>query len=76
MRLENIMSLVIVDVDNDYCDELLYSYQIVLEDNGTYSVYVSQDILSGSYAGRNIETFFEAYKILNEAIEEHEGAFL
>jgi hypothetical protein len=65
--------IVIVDVNNDYCDELLYSYQIIKEENDTYSVYVSRDILRGYYAGKNIESFGEAFRLLGETMEENEG---
>jgi hypothetical protein len=73
VRLENIMSIVVVDIDNEYCDELLYSYQLCKDIDGTYSVYVSRDILRGYHACKEIETFFEAFKELQEAIMYNEG---
>jgi len=70
------MSIVIVDIDNQYCDELLYSYQLCKEEDGSYSVYVSRDILRGFHAGKDIDTFEEAFNLLNDTIKEHEGIFL
>lgn len=67
------MSIVIVDVDNEYCDELMYSYQLSKDDDGTYSVYVSRDIMRGYHACKGIESFAEAFKELQEAISHNEG---
>ena len=67
------MSIVVVDVENEYCDELMYSYQLSKEDDGTYSVYVARDCLRGFHAGRNLESFAEAFQLLNDTMKEHEG---
>lgn len=67
------MSLVVIDVSNDYVDELLYSYQLVKDDDGTFHVWVETDVLHGYYAGKGIEDFSEAFQLLNEAIEANEG---
>jgi len=69
----NDMSIVVVDIDNEYCDELMYSYQLCKEDDGTYSVYVSRDIMRGYHACKEIESFAEAFKELQEAISHNEG---
>lgn len=66
------MSIVICDVDNQYCDELCYSYQIVKDDNDTYSVYVSYDVFKGKTIAKNLETFQEAFNVLGEKIDEVE----
>lgn len=66
------MSLVIVDVDSQYCDELCYSYQLIKEDDDTYSVYVARDFLHGYHVARDVDSFFEAYRILHDTIEHHE----
>lgn len=67
------MSLVIVDIDNEYCDELIYSYQLIKEDDNTYSVYVSRDILSGYHVERGIDNFFDAYRKLHDEMLINEG---
>ena len=67
------MSIVVVDIDNEYCDELMYSYQLCKDDDGTYSVYVSRDIMRGYHACEGIESFAEAFKELQEAISHNEG---
>lgn len=66
--------IVIVDIDNDYCDELIYSYQIIKEEDETYSIYQSRDVLRGRYIEKNIESFSQAFDSLYAAMEENEGA--
>ena len=67
------MSIVVVDVDNQYMDgELDHSYQIILENDNTYTVYISYDVLSGRYYGKKIKTFEEAWNCLNECMREEE----
>jgi len=73
VRLENIMSVVVIDVSNDYVDELMYSYQLVKDDDGTYFVWVETSVLKGYYAGKGIEDFAEAFQLLNETMDELEG---
>jgi hypothetical protein len=73
VRLENIMSTVIVDVSNDYVDELMYSYQLVKDDDGTFHIWVETSVLRGYYAGKGIEDFSEAFQTLYDVIDEHEG---
>lgn len=63
---------VIVDVDNQYCNELCYSYQITQEDDGTYTVYQSWNVLRGRYLGRELETLEQAWLCLNDAMKEYE----
>lgn len=65
--------MVIVDIDNEYCDELIYSYQLVREDDDTFSVYVARDILRGYHVARNIDNFFDAYRILHDEMLINEG---
>jgi hypothetical protein len=67
------MSTVVIDVDNQYCDDLMYSYQLILEDDSTYSVYVSRDVLRGSYEARGVESFSNAFQELVGAMKQHEG---
>ena len=66
------MSIVICDVDNQYCNDLSNSYQIVLDDDETYSVYVSYDVLRGKTAAKNLESFQDAWQVLNDLIQEKE----
>lgn len=66
------MSIVVCDVDNQYCSDLCYSYQIIKEDNDTYSVYVSYDVFRGKTIAKNLETFQEAFNILSDKIDEVE----
>ena len=63
------MSVIVVDVDNQYCEELNFSYQIILENDNTYTVYISYDVLSGKYYAKGLETFAEAWQKLSEAME-------
>lgn len=67
------MSIVVVDIDNEYCEDLWYSYQVIKEDDGTYTVYQSRDILRGRYLGRDLETVAEAWQCLQEAMNEYES---
>ena len=66
------MSIVICDVDNQYCNDLSNSYQIVLDDDETYSVYVSYDVLRGKTVAKNLESFQDAWQVLNDLIQEKE----
>lgn len=63
------MSTVVVDVDNQNCEELNFSYQIILENDNTYTVYVSHSPFRGMYHAKKLETFAEAWVKLNEAME-------
>ena len=67
------MSTVIVDIDNEYCYELLFSYQITAEDDGTYNVYQARDFMRGKYMGKGFETLAEAWQCLQEAMDEYES---
>jgi hypothetical protein len=67
------MSTVVIDVSNDYVDELIYSYQLVKDDDGTFFVWVETNVLKGYYAGKGIEDFAEAFQLLNETMDELEG---
>ena len=67
------MSIVVIDVSNDYVDELMYSYQLVKDDDGTFHVWVETSVLRGYYAGKGIEDFSEAFQTLYDVIDEHEG---
>lgn len=70
------MSVVVVDVDNQYMDgELNNSYQIVLENDSTYTVYCSYDVLRGRTHDKGIESFGEAWAKLNECMREEEFDF-
>ena len=66
------MSIVICDVDNQYCDDLSYSYQIIRDDDYTYSVYVSYDVFRGKTIAKKLESFQDAWNVLNEQIQETE----
>ena len=65
--------MVIVDIDNQDCDELCFSYQICKNDDETYYVYQSHGLLRGQYLARNLETLAEAWAVLNDALECDEG---
>lgn len=62
------MSVVVVDVDNQYCEELSFSYQLILENDNTYTVYVSYDVLRGETYAKGLETFAEAWQKLTEVM--------
>ena len=66
------MSIVVCDVDNQYCDDLSCSYQITREDDDTYSVYVSYDVFRGKTIAKKLECFQDAWNVLNEEIQETE----
>lgn len=59
---------VVVDIDNQYCEELCFSYQITIEDDDTYSVYQSWSVLRGKHLGKGFETLSDAWQCLNEAM--------
>lgn len=62
------MSVVVIDVDNQYCDELNFSYQVVKEDNEKYRIWVSSGLLSGWYLGEGVDGAHE-FETLSEAWE-------
>lgn len=64
--------MVVIDVDNQYCEDLCYSYQVVREDDQTYSVYQSWNILRGKYLGRGFDNLEDAWICLNQAMQEYE----
>ena len=66
------MSIVICDVSNQYCDDLDNSYQIVRNDGDTYSVYVSFDVLRGKTISKGLESFQDAWNVLNDYMQEVE----
>lgn len=66
------MSIVICDVSNQYCDDLDNSYQIVRNDGDTYSVYVSFDVLRGKTIAKGLESFQDAWNVLNDYMQEVE----
>lgn len=66
------MGIVVVDIENDYCNELCYSYQIVREDDDTYSVYRAESILRGSHLGKKFESFEDAMRCLVKGMEDSE----
>ena len=66
------MSNVVVDVDEQVCDELMYGYQLILDDDGMYKIWVSTGPVRGRYVHENIESFFEAFDLLNKTIMEYE----
>lgn len=53
------MSVVIASVDNDYEEALGNSYQLLKNDNNTYSIYVAMSILSGYFLGEGCEGRYE-----------------
>lgn len=63
---------VIVDVDNQYCEELCHSYQICRDDDGSYFVWQETGVLKGRYLARGLETLNDAWDRLNVAMREYE----
>lgn len=68
------MSVVVIDISSDYVDDLMYSYQLVKEDDGSFSIWVETSVLRGYYAAKDVDSFMEAYNILSEVVEEREWA--
>jgi hypothetical protein len=66
------MSTVVVDIDNQYENELCDGYQLICEDDDTYTIWVSTGVLSGFRAHKKIETFGEAFRLLTELVNERE----
>ena len=66
------MSIVICDVNNQYCEDLDNSYQIVKDDDDTYSVYVSFDVFRGKTIAKGLESFQDAWNMLNDYMQEVE----
>ena len=67
------MSVVIVDVDNAYCQDLCYSYQILRADDGTYSVYQTWNVLRGRWLGRDFDSLRDAWRCLDQAMTQNES---
>ena len=67
------MSNVVVDVDEQVCDELMYGYQMIQDDDGMYKIWVSTGPVRGHYVHQDIESFVEAFDLLNKTILEREG---
>lgn len=63
---------VIVDIDEQYCDELSYGYQLIAEDDGTYTVWVTTGPISGFRSGGRWETLPEAFNHLVSIVREKE----
>lgn len=64
--------MVIVDIDNDYEDSLVDSYQIIKnEEDDTYKVWVSTGMLTGYVSGPKLgfESFQEAWNHLIQTVE-------
>lgn len=64
---------VIVNVDNQYSDELAYSYQITQAMDGTYSVYVGRGPLRGRIVERKIQSLEDAMTLLIHVMNSEEG---
>ena len=66
--------MVIVDIDNDYCGELLHSYQLCFdEDSQTYYVYRETGLFKGVYEGKGFATFAEAWVCLMKSVAVNES---
>jgi len=65
----------VIDIDNDYCDELVYSYQLCKDDDGTYSVYVARDLFRGYTAAKGLQSFDDAWNQLKRTLEENEDVY-
>lgn len=74
------MSLVIADVSNDYEVDLTNSYQLLKNDDNTYSIYVAMSPLTGYFMGEGcegkykFESFAEAWQQFCDMIN-HEERF-
>lgn len=64
--------MVIVDIDNEYCNDLCYSYQLCQAGDGTYYVWMETAPLCGRKLGQDFETFDQAWACLNEGIRKYE----
>ena len=64
---------VIVNVDNQYSDELAYSYQITLAEDNTYSVYVGRGPLRGRIVEQKIQSLEDAMTLLIHVMNDEEG---
>lgn len=66
------MSTVVVDIDNQYEDDLCYGYQLLKEDDSTYSVWVETGVLRGYHAAKGMSSFQEAFDKLQEVFKDKE----
>lgn len=63
---------VIVDIDEQYCDELCCGYQLIAEDDGTYTVWVSTGLISGYRSGGSWQSLPDAFNHLVSLVRENE----
>lgn len=72
------MSTVVVDVSNDYESDLTNSYQLLKNNDGTYSIYVAMSPLTGYFMGEGCEgkyhfdTLGEAWQHFCDLINQEE----
>lgn len=66
------MSTIIVDIDEQYCDELCYGYQLIADDDGTYYIWVSSGPFSGYRAGGSWSNLSDAFNFLVSLVREKE----
>jgi len=57
------------------CDEMMYDYQLVEEEDGTYFVWVSTGPLSGYKSSKDIDSLEEAVNKMFETIKDKEWGF-
>lgn len=55
------------------CDELMYEYELVRSDDGTYYVYVALGPLRGLTVAHGIDTIDEAFEIFYNTVKEKEA---
>lgn len=66
------MSTVVIDIDEQYCDELMYGYQLIRQDDDTYRIWISTGPLRGCYTGGTFETLSDAFNHLVNVVREKE----
>jgi hypothetical protein len=72
------MSIVVASVDNDYESTLSSSYQLLKNDDDTYSIYVATSPLQGYFVGEGcdgvhvFDDFHEAWKQFCDLINSEE----
>lgn len=66
------MGAIVANIEDD---ELLYSYQLCRDDDGTYYLYVESSPLRGKKVFRQVEDLDEALRKMMSTIEHMEGMF-
>jgi hypothetical protein len=65
------MSRVIANIEDD--DNLNYSYQLCMEDDGTYYMWRSSGFLNGRVVFKDVEDIKDALRLMMDYVFEYEG---